>query len=296
MTETNISGNLGIGIGNFQCGFTGGANSPITNSTISGNQGTGISIGAYCGATITNSTISGNTSAGNGGGIYTGGFVALVHTTVSDNSAALRGGGLYNSNQANTHLVRSLISGNRAPQGPEAYSFYYALPSTFADDFNVFGHDSDAGVVGFTPGPTDIIPTGPLSTILATLANNGGPTQTHTLVAGSPAVDAVGAGCPPPVADQRGVMRPVDGDGDSDALCDIGAFELEANGGPPSCATATPTTGCTVNGVPNQICTGSGFNDTILGTAGDDVIVGLGGNDVLTGRGGADLCAGAQGW
>jgi hypothetical protein len=89
-----------------------------------------------------------------------------------------------------------------------------------ADNFNLFGHSSDAGVMGFTPGATDLVPSGALSTILnSTLAANGGPTLTHALVTGSPAIDASPAdtGCEP--TDQRGVTRP------QGAACDIGAFE-----------------------------------------------------------------------
>jgi len=52
------------------------------------------------------------------------------------------------------------------------------------------------------------------------LANNGGPTFTHALEAGSPAIDAAnGAVCP--AADQRGVARP------QGAGCDIGSVEAE---------------------------------------------------------------------
>jgi hypothetical protein len=49
------------------------------------------------------------------------------------------------------------------------------------------------------------------------LSDNGGPTQTHALLAGSPAIDA-GASCP--TSDQRGAPRPQGG------ACDIGAYEL----------------------------------------------------------------------
>ena len=38
-----------------------------------------------------------------------------------------------------------------------------------------------------------------------TLANNGGPTLTHALVPGSPALNAGTSGCPPPTTDQRGL-------------------------------------------------------------------------------------------
>ncbi|HKH19789.1 MAG TPA: choice-of-anchor Q domain-containing protein, partial [Gammaproteobacteria bacterium] len=89
------------------------------------------------------------------------------------------------------------------------------------------GHNGRAGVKGFTPGPTDIVPNKPLGEILSpTLANNGRPTRTHALVGGSPALDTVTDGtCPPPNRDQRGVSRPQDGDNDGAAICDTGSFE-----------------------------------------------------------------------
>src|SRR5262249_21212091 len=49
------------------------------------------------------------------------------------------------------------------------------------------------------------------------------------------------------------------------------------------------TAGCTVNGVPNQLCQGTSGDDTIIGTAANDVIVGLGGNDTIMGGNGDDV-------
>ena len=65
--------------------------------------------------------------------------------------------------------------------------------------------------------------------LLGPLADNGGPTRTHALLAGSPAIDTA-AGCPPPAADQRGVARP------RGTACDIGAYEFQ-----PAAATPTPS-------------------------------------------------------
>ncbi|MCI0372792.1 MAG: DUF4394 domain-containing protein, partial [candidate division NC10 bacterium] len=148
-------------------------------------------------------------------------------STVSGNSAAVQGGGLYNYGTA--ILARTLISGNTAPTAPEIFSD----GTTTADNFNLFGHSGASGVLGFTPGATDIVPNEiPTATLALTLASNGGPTQTHALVAASPAIDAVTDGSCPPPHDQRGVTRPQDGDGDTVADCDIGAFELEAPSSP----------------------------------------------------------------
>ena len=67
--------------------------------------------------------------------------------------------------------------------------------------------------------------------LAAALAFHGGPTRTHALLAGSPAIDAVapggcvdGLGAALPT-DQRGYVRYVDGDADDDPCCDIGAYE-----------------------------------------------------------------------
>lgn len=64
--------------------------------------------------------------------------------------------------------------------------------------------------------------------MLGPLANNGGPTPTHMPQSGSPAIDFVGGGCPPPATDQRGAARPVDGDNNSTVWCDAGAVEYGA--------------------------------------------------------------------
>ncbi len=61
--------------------------------------------------------------------------------------------------------------------------------------------------------------------LLGPLADNGGPTHTHLLLAGSPAIDA-GDDLSCTLQDQRGVARPQDGDGDGMAHCDLGAVEV----------------------------------------------------------------------
>ena len=85
-------------------------------------------------------------------------------------------------------LNNSVIAGNQATVGPEIENDASSIVT--ANNFNLFGTNGNAGVIGFTPGPTDIVPSVPLAQILGPLQNNGGPTQTHALVAGSPAIDA----------------------------------------------------------------------------------------------------------
>jgi Ca2+-binding RTX toxin-like protein len=62
-----------------------------------------------------------------------------------------------------------------------------------------------------------------------------------------------------------------------------------------TCNGMEATTGCTVNGVPNQRCLGTDGDDVIQGTAGADVIVGGGGQDRIYAGAGNDLACGDDG-
>jgi hypothetical protein len=74
---------------------------------------------------------------------------------------------------------------------------------------------ADDDSCGFT-APGDLVVA---DAMLGPLQDNGGPTETHDLLAGSPAIDAGSVDCPPPATDQRGAARP------QGAACDIGAVE-----------------------------------------------------------------------
>jgi hypothetical protein len=83
---------------------------------------------------------------------------------------------------------------------------------------------------GYLNGPGDLINTDPL---LGPLQNNGGPTFTHALLPGSPAIDAGDPNfTPPPSNDQRGCPRVING------RVDIGSFERQPLGR--SCVTPRP--------------------------------------------------------
>jgi hypothetical protein len=215
ITNSTISGNSAYYSGG---GIFGYGTLTITNSTISGNSARGGGgIRSYAILTISNSTISGNSAIG-GAGIFNNYSATLENSTISGNSATV-GGGIFNDYSAALTLRNSLISGNAASAGgPEVYN--YVGGSVIADDFNLFGVSGVAGVSGFSPGATDIVPAVPLDKIIGPLKKNGGPTKTHALVKGSPALNVVPLADPECTGtDQRGVARPQGG------ACDIGSFE-----------------------------------------------------------------------
>jgi CSLREA domain-containing protein len=177
----------------------------IEDSTFSNNStfplGGGGLLAFTVTGSITNSTFTGNSAASfsRGGGMTLLGTFSLVNDTITGNSGSA-GGGITNFGSAT--LTNTIVAGNA---GGDCFK-----TSPFVTDHNL---DSD-NTCGFT-GPGDLPGVNPL---LGPLANNGGPTDTQTLLTGSPALDAGGnADCP--AADQRGVTRPQRG------ICDIGAVE-----------------------------------------------------------------------
>jgi hypothetical protein len=261
LNNSTISGNTAPASGGLHNNV---GTATLINSTVSGNTASNAAGGIFndlvATLTLINSTVSGNTASNAGGGIHNQGTLTLINSTVSGNSATT-GGGIYNRVASldpflpgTVNLQRSLISGNSAANGPEIYNQSITechfdpltdelicnnlTGTVISADFNLIGHDGNAGTQNFTPSGSDIVPSQPLSAILdVTLANNGGPTLTHALVTGSPAVDAAPSG---PATDQRGVARP------QGSAFDIGAFELEAGDATaPTINIATPADGAT---------------------------------------------------
>jgi hypothetical protein len=153
--------------------------------------------------------------------------LTIAGSTLTGNSAGLFGGGFTNYGTAT--ITGSLITGNNAQYGSEINS----IGTTNLNAFNLIGDSSKTtaqALLVVSAGANDILATSDgtnpkaLAAILAPLANNGGPTQTHALVAGSPAINA---GNPsftsPPDFDQRGVGF----DRVSGGRTDIGAFEFQ---------------------------------------------------------------------
>jgi hypothetical protein len=236
-------------------GFYGYAGSVlrVTNSTISGNTASGGG-GIYNvgGLTITNSTISGNSATVDGGGILNLGSSTINNSTLSGNSASLGGGvrslGDTPLTPGTLTITNSTISGNSASEGgglrldsslgggKRSKSTIIALNTSangpdvkgelISDGFNLLGNNSGTNILSQV---SDQIGTAasPIDPRLGPLQNNGGPTFTHALLLGSPAIDKGNSGGA--TADQRGFGRRKDvpsltnapgGDG-----ADIGALE-----------------------------------------------------------------------
>jgi len=190
------------------------SNNTATQSLNSAARGAGI----YCTGdlTISNSTISGNAIPGNGtaGALYfTGTTGTITNATITSNHADMDQGGIYVNNASSTLTIsNSIISGNWSSQNPSK-NCYVGSGQIISGGHNI----ENLATCPFTAAG-DQLNTDPLITALA---DNGGPTQTRALQAGSPAIDAgdtaICAAAPVSGVDQRGFSR--------DATCDIGAYE-----------------------------------------------------------------------
>jgi hypothetical protein len=290
LVRSTVSGNYA----DFGGGFTNtsAGTATLTRSTVSGNTahniygyGWGGGINNSGSLSVTNSTVSGN-KAEYGAGINLAGksSLTLAHSTVTGNVARFEGGGLFVQEGA-ARLQRSIVSGNAAGRGREISNEPYNFGSggsVSADDHNLFGHGGDPGLLGVTPGLSDLVPGKPLERILLALADNGGGTHTHALAIGSPALNRspADAGCPK--VDQRGNPRP------RGVACDIGSFE----GSAVLCGGFVTTMVGTVG--PDEL-RGTPGRDVIAGLGGNDVIAGLDGNDVICGGAGHDTLYGGAG-
>jgi len=255
INDSTLSGNTASNTNGGAIKIGSGSNNVTLNrstlgATNTANGGAALAIDAGS-VTLNNVTVSGNTaqSAGGGGLYNNGGTLTLNNTTVTGNQTTNAGGGIL-SNSGTLNLNRSIVSGNTGNTGYDSGYEVVSYGTENANNYNVFGRDGisnpRAFAYSFTPGASDVNATDdgfnvPIANILnTTLANNGGPTSTHALVAVSPAIDlAPSAACtaaPISGVDQRGYPRNVDGNATASANeCDAGAYEYLSS--PP------PTTG-----------------------------------------------------
>ncbi|GAB5440971.1 MAG: hypothetical protein Fues2KO_13200 [Fuerstiella sp.] len=202
----------------------------VLHTTISGNRvsGTGSALSQDIFGpqiVISHSTITGNVSRDStGAAIRSDGPVTLNHSIVAGNG------------------IGSTHTGELHALGRDIHHGYGSLTGSF----NVIGdpessarltHGSNGNIVGQDDGSggREMLD---VSTVLGPLADNGGLTQTHALLPGSPAIDAgdpdfdPSSFDPPLTTDQRGsgFSRVADGNGDNTARIDIGAYERPAAG------------------------------------------------------------------
>jgi CSLREA domain-containing protein len=247
INNSTISNNLYSGIYNFVDESGGHATLTVNNSTVSGNNMSGTNFAGgiqsrairagTASATINNSTISGNgavgisVSASNNMGTGANSTATLNNSTVSDNNGGMVSSS-FNSATITLILRNTIVAGNFHNTDETVSDI--SGPVDPASSFSLIGDGT--GMTGVSHGSngnqvgTSVAPINPR---LGPLADNGGPTQTRALIAGSPALDAgdntnaTNAGL---TNDQRGVgfSRIVDGpDADATATVDIGAFEAQ---------------------------------------------------------------------
>ncbi len=243
----------------------------ITNSLIAANSagsgsysdgyayGGGINNGYVL--EMTNTTVSGNVMGrGAGGGINNLYQATITNSTITDNSNdGIDAGCTSADDEQKTMVRRSIVSGNAGhnidKQDP-LINYAGCQPIVTLDSHNLLGYFGDAATRGVSPGFSDIVPSGSLGSILGVLGAHGGPTWSHALPAGSPAIDrAPSSACsaaPVGGVDQRGQPRNRNGDGASSANeCDIGAYEFQPQVLPDTPTfTSTPTATATLTATP----------------------------------------------
>ncbi|ABU58935.1 beta strand repeat-containing protein [Roseiflexus castenholzii] len=193
-SSTFSANSAGFGGGIFNAS---GGTLTVTNSTFSNNSAT---LGGFGGGifnagtlTVTNSTFSGNSASGIGGGIFNdgGGTLTLKNTIIANSTS---GGDCINAGTVTTDSINNLIEGTGGN----------ACGLTNGTNGNIIGSDPNLGALTGSPAY-------------------------YPLNVGSPAIDAgdnaTCAAMPVNNQSQNGVTRPVDGDMNGVAVCDIGAYE-----------------------------------------------------------------------
>ncbi|MEM6326394.1 MAG: choice-of-anchor Q domain-containing protein [Bacteroidota bacterium] len=164
--------------------------------------------------------------SGHGGALFLGSSLLIRSSTIVGNHVSERasgvptlasGGGLHTATTA--RLNSTLIVGNT--NGPDADDCSTGILGQYLLTSTGTGCTTDA------PGTRFVVPEDLFTIVLDPLRDNGGPTLTHALLPGSPAIDS--GTCALGTTDQRGLPRPVDVIGTPNATngCDIGAVESQ---------------------------------------------------------------------
>lgn len=228
----------------------------VTSSTFTDNSAeeAGGAIAAYTMVTVNSSTFVDNSAGGVGGAILGDDGFSITNSTFVDNSADELGGAVFGSNGL---VLQSTFQNNTATDGQAVATYeddttvrgnIFVGASAAAQLYNddgFFFDDLGGNVFSTTQVAEEWLDGVQTSTQFslssaavfagATLADNGGPTQTVALDGSSPAVNAVPVGSPSVAVDQRGVAR--------DALSDAGAYEFVGAVSPQLAATGSAPAG-----------------------------------------------------
>jgi len=208
----------------------------LTDSTVRDNQAThgGGLANDLSSAIITGTTIDNNTSTTAGGGILNtnSSTISLINSTISGNNGGNEGGGIVNNQGSTLNLTNDTIAANQATHtGGLVYESGPIYLLNVLLDGNSGGNCGSMVIGGSYNISSDAscsfcgeFNNNGVTTKVGPLQDNGGPTWTHALLSGSPAIDA-GSALLAPNVDQRGNARPHDGNNDGVSDIDIGAFE-----------------------------------------------------------------------
>ncbi len=148
-------------------------------------------------------------------------MLTLNSVTLATNTATNSGGGILTPGIGQSNFANTLIADNTATNSSPDCSG----ANIISQDYNLIENTSGCSLFGTTThNITGVDP------LLGPLQNNGGPTPTRALLAGSPAIDQGNTAL---TTDQRGLPRPVDlpvANAAGGNASDIGAFEAQ---GPP---------------------------------------------------------------